>query len=61
LGAFVIGVLVDGLILMGYTSFLQNVIKGIVIVLAVFIDSAQNQMQERIALRRQATVAAAED
>jgi len=60
IGAFVIGVLVDGLILKGYTSFLQNVIKGIVIVLAVFIDSAQNQMQERIALQRQAALTATE-
>jgi erythritol transport system permease protein len=53
IGAFVIGVLVDGLVVMGYSSFLQNVIKGTVIVAAVFIDIAQIQMQEKIALQRQ--------
>ena len=61
IGAFVIGVLVDGLVVMGYSSFLQNVIKGTVIVLAVFIDIAQIQMQERIALQKQAAMATAEE
>jgi erythritol transport system permease protein len=57
IGAFVIGVLVDGLVVMGYSSFLQNVIKGVVIVLAVYVDIAQIQIQERLALQRQASVA----
>lgn len=61
IGAFVIGVLVDGLVVMGYSSFLQNVIKGTVIVLAVFVDLAQIQMQERIALQKQAAVAIGEE
>ncbi|MFP4302522.1 MAG: ABC transporter permease [Spirochaetaceae bacterium] len=61
IGAFVIGVLVDGLVVMGYSSFLQNVIKGTVIVLAVFVDLAQIQMQERIALQKQAAVATGEE
>lgn len=60
IGAFVIGVLVDGLVVMGYSSFLQNVIKGTVIVLAVFIDLAQIQMQEKIALQKQAAMASSE-
>jgi ribose/xylose/arabinose/galactoside ABC-type transport system permease subunit len=60
IGAFVIGVLVDGLVVMGYSSFLQNVIKGTVIVLAVFIDLAQIQMQEKIALQKQAAMAGSE-
>lgn len=61
IGAFVIGVLVDGLVVMGYSSFLQNVIKGTVIVLAVFVDLAQIQMQEKIALQKQAAMATGEE
>jgi erythritol transport system permease protein len=37
-GAFVIGVLSDGLVLLGVSEFWQIVIKGIVIVLAVVLD-----------------------
>lgn len=53
IGAFVIGVLSDGLVILGFSTFLQNVIKGIVIVTAVVIDQIQIRMQERIALQRQ--------
>ena len=53
IGAFVIGVLADGLVLMGVSSFWQNVIKGVVIVLAVIVDQVQARMQERIALQKQ--------
>jgi len=53
IGAFVIGVLGDGLVLVGVSSFWQNVIKGAVIVLAVIIDQVQARMQERIALQQQ--------
>jgi erythritol transport system permease protein len=53
IGAFIIGVLTDGLIMLGVSSFWQNVIKGAVIVLAVIIDQLQKRMQERIALQRQ--------
>jgi erythritol transport system permease protein len=53
IGAFVIGVLGDGLVMMGVSSFWQNVIKGAVIVLAVIIDQVQARMQERIALQKQ--------
>jgi erythritol transport system permease protein len=53
IGAFVIGVLGDGLVMMGVSSFWQKVIKGAVIVLAVIIDQAQARMQERIALQKQ--------
>ncbi len=38
IGAFVIGVLSDGLILLGVSEFWQIVIKGLVIVVAVVID-----------------------
>jgi erythritol transport system permease protein len=56
IGAFVIGVLADGLVMMGVSSFWQQVIKGSVIVLAVIIDQVQARMQERIALQRQQEV-----
>ncbi|MDI6696630.1 MAG: ABC transporter permease [Anaerolineales bacterium] len=53
IGAFVIGVLGDGLVMLGVSSFWQKVIKGAVIVLAVIIDQVQARMQERIALQQQ--------
>jgi erythritol transport system permease protein len=53
IGAFVIGVLGDGLVMLGVSSFWQNVIKGAVIMLAVIIDQVQARMQERIALQKQ--------
>ncbi len=53
IGAFVIGVLNDGLVMMGVSSFWQKVIKGAVIVFAVIIDQVQARMQERIALQKQ--------
>jgi erythritol transport system permease protein len=43
IGAFVIGVLADGLVLVGVSEFWQMVVKGLVIVLAVILD----QMQKR--------------
>jgi ribose/xylose/arabinose/galactoside ABC-type transport system permease subunit len=53
IGAFTIGFLNDGLVMMGVSSFWQKVIKGAVIVLAVIIDQVQARMQERIALQKQ--------
>ena len=52
-GAFVIGILSDGLVMMGVSSFWQMVIKGLVIVVAVIIDQMQARMQARIALQKQ--------
>ena len=43
LGAFVIGILNDGMVMMGVSSFWQTVIKGVVIVLAVILDQMQNR------------------
>lgn len=43
IGAFVIGVLADGLVLMGVSEFWQMVIKGTVIVLAVIADRGQRR------------------
>ncbi len=54
-GAFVIGILSDGLIMMGVSSFWQTVIKGIVIIVAVVIDQAQSRLQARVALAQEAS------
>ena len=43
LGAFVIGILNDGMVMMGVSSFWQTVIKGVVIILAVILDQMQNR------------------
>lgn len=53
IGAFVIGVLSDGMILMGVSSFWQQVVKGSVIVFAVIIDQVQARIQESVALQQQ--------
>jgi erythritol transport system permease protein len=53
IGAFTIGFMNDGMVMLGVSSFWQQVIKGSVIVLAVIIDQVQARMQERIALQKQ--------
>lgn len=55
IGAFVIGFLSDGLVLVGVSSFWQVFIKGAVIVLAVMLD----QVQEKLSKARAAAAAAA--
>lgn len=45
IGAFVIGVLSDGLVLLGVSEFWQIVIKGIVIILAVVVDQLQQRLK----------------
>ncbi|MHA6513580.1 ABC transporter permease [Tessaracoccus sp. Z1128] len=55
IGAFVIGFLSDGLVLVGVSSFWQVFIKGAVIVLAVMLD----QVQQRLQTARAAAAAAA--
>ena len=56
IGAFVIGILADGLVMMGVSSFWQTVIKGLVIIAAVVVDQAQQRLQASVALRRQAAI-----
>jgi erythritol transport system permease protein len=46
-GAFVIGVLSDGLVMMGVSEFWQMVIKGVVIIAAVILDQMQRKMSRR--------------
>lgn len=57
IGAFVIGILSDGLVMMGVSSFWQTVIKGVVIIAAVVIDQAQSRLQARVALTQEAAAA----
>jgi erythritol transport system permease protein len=55
IGAFVIGVLTNGMVLLGISEFWQIGIKGLVIVLAVVVDQLQYRMQQRAAASSQAT------
>jgi erythritol transport system permease protein len=49
-GAFVIGTLADGLVMLGVSEFWQIVVKGLVIVLAVILDQAQSGLHTRLRL-----------
>jgi len=60
IGAFVIGILSDGLVMMGVSSFWQTVIKGLVIIAAVVVDQAQQRLQARVALQQQAALSTQE-
>lgn len=55
IGAFVIGFLSDGLVMVGVSTFWQVTIKGAVIILAVMLDQAQ----QRIVRSKNAALAAA--
>src|ERR1700753_1536048 len=48
IGACVIGVLADGLVMLGISEFWQIAIKGAVIVLAVALDQFQLRLQTRL-------------
>ncbi len=54
IGSFVIGVLSDGLVMMGVSEFWQNVFKGLVIILAVVFDQANQRMNLRITVTEDA-------
>jgi len=53
IGALILGVLNDGLVMVGVSSFWQTVIKGLVVVLAVVIDQYQLRKQNEAALTQQ--------
>lgn len=55
IGAFVIGFLVDGLVIVGVSQFWQQIIKGAVIIVAVALDQLQQTLQERRAIRSAAS------
>jgi erythritol transport system permease protein len=46
-GAFVIGFLADGLVILGVSTFWQILIKGAVIIFAVVLDQGQQRFQRR--------------
>lgn len=50
-GAFVIGVISDGMVMCGVSEFWQMVIKGVVIILAVIVDQFQRNMEAKMALQ----------
>lgn len=52
-GAFVIGVINDGMVMCGVSEFWQMIIKGMVIILAVIIDQFQRGLQTKMALQSQ--------
>ena len=55
IGAFVIGVLSDGLILLGVSEFWQIVIKGFVIVVAVVVDQWASRQPSRAPVQSRST------
>ncbi len=59
IGAFLIGFLVDGLVIVGVSDFWQQIIKGAVIVFAVALDQAQQRMQDGAAIKRGAAASMA--
>lgn len=50
-GAFVIGVINDGMTMCGVSEFWQKIIRGVVIILAVVIDQTQRNLQNKMALQ----------
>lgn len=50
-GAFVIGVISDGMVMCGVSEFWQMIIKGLVIILAVIVDQFQRNMEAKMALQ----------
>ncbi len=52
-GAFVIGVLNDGMVMLNVSEFSQMVIKGAVIIIAVVVDQIQRKADSARALKMQ--------
>jgi erythritol transport system permease protein len=59
-GALILGVLNDGLVMVGVSSFWQTAIKGMVVILAVILDQYQLRKQNEAALKQQTVSDAAE-
>lgn len=53
IGAFVIGVLNDGMVMLNVSEFWQMVIKGFVIIIAVIIDQSQRKLESRRVMKIQ--------
>ncbi|MGD6748085.1 ABC transporter permease [Streptomyces sp. BH106] len=60
-GAFVIGFLADGLVILGVSTFWQMLIKGAVIIVAVILDQSQQRFRRRRAAASAVAVAARRD
>ncbi|MDP3178041.1 MAG: ABC transporter permease [Spirochaetaceae bacterium] len=50
IGSSVMGVLYDGMVMMNISEFWQNVFKGVVIILAIVLDQANQRMNARMSL-----------
>ena len=48
IGSILIGVLLDGLVLMNVSSFIQQIVIGVIIVLAVAFDTFAKSRRRRI-------------
>ncbi len=55
-GACTIGVLNDGMVMMGVSEFWQTVIKGVVIIAAVVLDQVQAEIQRKSAMAKLAKI-----
>ncbi|MGO9411199.1 MAG: ABC transporter permease [Spirochaetia bacterium] len=53
IGSFVIGILADGLVMVGVSDFWQMVIKGVVIIVAVAIDQLQVNISRVAAIQEE--------
>lgn len=53
IGSFVIGILADGLVMVGVSDFWQMVIKGVVIIVAVAIDQLQVNVSRVAAIQQE--------
>ncbi len=53
IGSFVIGILADGLVMVGVSDFWQMVIKGVVIIAAVAIDQLQVNVSRVAAIQEE--------
>ncbi len=53
IGSFVIGILADGLVMVGVSDFWQMVIKGVVIIVAVAIDQLQENISRVAAIQEE--------
>lgn len=51
IGAFIIGVINDGMTMCGVSEFWQKVIKGLVVIAAVIVDQFQRNLQAKMALQ----------
>ncbi|WKV10099.1 ABC transporter permease [Thermoanaerobacterium sp. CMT5567-10] len=52
IGALIIGVINDGMVMSGVSEFWQQVIRGSVIIIAVIVDQVQRNMEAKMALEQ---------